>query len=321
MNNTEKIFELLQKKELNKDENELLNQIIASDPEAGSFYKTYLTTGKIIKQISHPDIEQLAEYVLFKNGNNPENKKIINEIPSIEKHLRSCTQCSEEIKVLFAEYSDVDQYVAGEIKDAVTENKNTEAPVNVRKSNSSFRYMFMSAAAVVLIYIGLVFSSSIFTPDAQKLASLDQDTDYYVTRGRVTTHFQESLKSLESGDFENAIQNLKADISENQNDETVFYSHYILGLAYLETAGNSVIGLFPSYNGEQAILGRDALIKSVELNTSGKFPNITLNAYYYAAKASLMIEDINSAKKYLNMVISGKGSKMTEAQKILTDLE
>lgn len=322
MNNNEKIFELLQKKELSKDEQAQLQLIISSDSEARAFYKTYLNTGVIVKKISHPDIDELADYILVKNGNEPENKEIISRIPSIENHIRNCSECSEEFKLLNAEYSDAEMFVSNEMKSTQKQNSKQEIHKPTQQNRFSFtRYVYISAATVVVIYFGLLLLSSGITPSSQKFASLEKDADYYVTRGRVTTYFQESLKSLEAEDYNSAIANLKSDINENPDDETVFYSHYILGLAYLETAETNFIGLFPSYNKEQAIAGKEALLISIEKNNSGKYPNITLNAYYYAAKASLMINDVNSAKEYLNIVVKEKGSKMNEAQKILNDLE
>lgn len=322
MNNIEKIFELLQKTELSDSENTLIHQIIASDAEAAAFYKTYLNTGVIVKKISHPDIDELADYILVKNGNEPENKEIISKIPSIENHIRNCSQCFEEFKLLNAEYSDAEQFLSAEMNNTQQKNQNQELHKSVGQNKPSFfRYAYVSAAAVIFIYFGLYLLSGGITPTSQKFAALEKDTDYYVTRGRVTTYFQESLKSLEAEDYKSAIANLKSDISENPDDETVFYSYYILGLAYLETAETNFIGLFPSYNKEQAIAGKDALLNSIEKNNSGKYPNITLNAYYYAAKASLMIDDLNSAKEYLNIVVKEKGSKMNEAQKILSELE
>ncbi len=322
MNNTEKIFELLQKKELNKDENALLQQIISSDEEAKSFYKTYLKTGEVVKKISHPDLNELAEYVLYKNSDRKSNSEIVSRVPEIENHLRRCEECSEELKFLNAEYSDVDQFITAEMNEGTKQSTaKSEQALQTHKKFSFFRYAYLSATAVVLIYFGLFLASGSFTSTSKQLAALESDTDYYVTRGRLTDYFQESLKSLEAGDFKSAISSLKADISANPDDETVFYSYYILGLAYLETAGTKVVGLFPSYDSELANEGRTALLTSIEKNNSGKYPNITLNAYYYAAKACLMTDDIDNARKYLKTVIEKKGSKMNEAQKILSELE
>lgn len=322
MNNTEKIFELLQKKELSHDENELLQQIISTDREANTFYETYLKTGEVVKKISHPDLTELAEYVLYKNGNDLDESEIVSRIPEIENHLRSCNVCSEELKLLNTEYSDVDQFLNSELSQAGNQlSPQLQYQPEAIKKFSVFKYAYLSAAAAVILYLGLFIASGSFTTTSKQLAAIEKDTDYYVTRGRLTDHFQESLKSLEAGDYKSAINSLKADISENPNDETVFYSYYILGLAHLETAGTNVIGLFPSYNSESANEGLTALLTSIEKNNSGKYPNITLNAYYYAAKACLMTDDIENAKKYLRTVVEEKGSKMNEARKILSELE
>ena len=46
-----------------------------------------------------------------------------------------------------------------------------------------------------------------------------------------------------------------------------------------------------------------------------------MNAHFYIAKAYLMLDDNENAKKYLKIVIDEKGSKMIEAENILSDLE
>lgn len=322
MNNNEIILDLLQKKELSNDDQKILQQIIAGDADANKFYKNYLNTGEVVKTASHPDPDELTDYILVKNENIPENDDIIPKIPFIENHIQNCTRCSEEIKLLNAEYSEAEQFLSAEMNRDRQPDYKKEVQSQVRRKNFPlFRFAYASVAAVIFIYFGLYFLSGSLTPNAQKFAALDQDTDYYVTRGRVTTHFQESLKSLEGEDYESAIANLKLDINENPGDETVFYSYYILGLAYLETAETNFIGLFPSYNSQRANAGKDALLKTIEQNTSGKYPNITLNAYYYAAKACLMINDLQNAKEYLSIVVKNKGSKMNEAQIILYGLE
>ncbi|MBK6913984.1 MAG: hypothetical protein IPH11_10120 [Ignavibacteriales bacterium] len=60
---------------------------------------------------------------------------------------------------------------------------------------------------------------------------------------------------------------------------------------------------------------------SIEKNLSGKYQNLSMNAHFYIAKAYLMFDDKENAKKYLEKVIEEKGSKMIEAENILSDLE
>jgi tetratricopeptide (TPR) repeat protein len=141
------------------------------------------------------------------------------------------------------------------------------------------------------------------------------------SRGRTTDDFELSMKALEDKEYQSAIEYLKSDIDLNSKDETIFYSYYILGLTYLETAEKNVLGLFPSFDKSSAELALQNFKKTIEKNTSGKFQNVNLDAYFFAAKASLMVDDTKSAKDYLNIVVNDKGSKMNEARQILNELK
>ncbi|HSR18506.1 MAG TPA: hypothetical protein VLM39_10500 [Ignavibacteriaceae bacterium] len=129
------------------------------------------------------------------------------------------------------------------------------------------------------------------------------------------------MQELQENNYDKAIDFLKKDIFENPKDETIFYSYYVIGLSYLKAAEKSTFGLFSYYDKSKAAEALKNFKTAVEKNKSGKYPNITLNAYFYSAKACLMMDNLPPAKKYLQKVISEKGSKMNEAKRILSELE
>jgi hypothetical protein len=295
MNKFEKISELLEKRNLSPEEKSQLVELITNDSEAKEFYEAYVKLGIAIKS-GHISLEDMSEYILYKNNSEPENKNIIGRIPEIELHLKRCENCLQDFKTLNAEYSDIQNYVSDKIP-----AKSKSGYDNVYKNEySSYRYSkripvyaFASIILIGLIYTGLYFTS---TSENYDLASVSDKSEFYVTRGRATDEFQESLKALEENDFNQAIIFLEQDIKKN-SDETVFYSHYILGLTYLEKAEKSFIGLFKSFNKDDAEKGLKSLQLCIEKNTSGKFPDITYNAYFYSAKANLMLVKNESATK------------------------
>jgi hypothetical protein len=321
MNNLDKILELLEKKNLSAQDKATLNSIIASDSEAKEIYETYLKLGSLVKS-KHLSLEDIRDYVLYKNNVEPENREIVSRIPEIELHLKNCEQCTEEFKLLNAEYSEIDLFVADKftVQPSPEAGKVSSAYIQPRTRRTPL-YAFSSIVAIGFVYVALLLISNVTTPGSYQLASVSDKSEYYVTRGRGTDEFQESLKALEDNNFDKAINFLQNDINKNPNDETIFYSHYIIGLSYLEKADKSFIGLFRSFNKEDARNGLKNLQLCIEKNTSGKFPDITYNAYFYSAKACMMLEDNESAKKYLKLVVGEKGSKMSEAQNILDELE
>jgi hypothetical protein len=323
MKNYETIVTLLQKKILTNEEQNLLDSLINDDKESRDFYETYKKTAAVVNASSHPSIDELSNYILFKNGLEKENLQTVKHAPLIELHLRSCKKCAEEFKLLNTEFTEVDSYVSGRFIPSVKEEKFPEVPpfTSARGKFTSRFYAFASVILIGAVYAALFFYSSISTPSYYQYAELKDKSEFYITRGRATDEFQESIKALEEEDYKSAIRHLQNDIEKNSSDNTIFYSYYILGLTYLETAENNFLGLFKSFDKTAAQKGLNSLLIAVEKNNSGKFQNITLDAYYYAAKAGLMTDDVKHAKEYLNKVIEGKGSKMAQAKNILSQLE
>ena len=323
MSTKDKILEILEKKNPTAKDKQELEALIKNDDELREFVASYYDLSLIVTHSSHLSEDEIAEYILHQNGMNPDNTSVTGRVPFIETHLRKCSICAELYKELNFEYSDADSYISEIIQH---DSKSLSNPENVKPKTSysryrTSRYAFASVLAIGLVYLILFIFSSLSTSAYLKAAGLNNVTEFSVNRGRATENFQNSLKALEKENYNQAIDYLQKDIKQNPDDETIFYSYYMLGLSYLETAGHSFAGLFPGYDQDRAIAGANYLKESVRKNNSGKFTNIKLNAYFYLAKASLMVNDIKSAKEYLSMVINEKGSKMEEAKKLLGEVE
>jgi tetratricopeptide (TPR) repeat protein len=224
---------------------------------------------------------------------------------------------------LNSEYSVVDGFLSEKIiKDKKAEKESHAVPPEViRNRYRAPRYAFASIIIIGLVYLSLYIISSFSTPAYYNDAALNDESEFSVNRGRATEDFQNSLKALEKHNYDSAIKYLQKDIQQNPDDETIFYSYYIMGLSYLETAGHDFLGLFPVYNKERVVKGAEYLKESVQKNNSGKFTNIKLNSYFYLAKSSLMLSDKQAAREYLLIVINERGGKMDEARQLLGELE
>lgn len=324
MSNHENLFELLQKENLDEKEKALINKLINEDENAKIFYDSYMKLSKAVKNFSHLSIDEISDYVLFKNGDEPENKNLISLSPLFESHLQNCKKCSEEFKVLNSEYHEINSFTASKFGEPVPSENNKQIhkeKINTKQRLYFSKYAFAAVIIIAFLYGSLFMISKFTAPEYYDLSGVDKNTDVYVTRGRVTNDFQKSIKALDENNFTKAVEFLKSDIKNNPGDETIFYSHYVLGLIYLQNAETDFIGLFPHYNIEYAESALSSFESSIQQNTSGKFQNINLDAYFYSAKANLMLDKIDEAKKDLKMVIDNKGSKMKEAQEILTELK
>lgn len=323
MDRKDKIKELLEKKDLTAGEKQELESLIGNNEELRKFFSSYNQLAKIVAHSSHLTEEELSEYVLYKNGINPEDKSIIGKIPFIETHLRKCSECSDIFKDFNSEYSNLESFLSetiGQNRRSAAENAFVQTEV-MKSRYRAPRYAFMSVLIIGLVYLSLYIISSFSTPGYYHDAALNDASEFSINRGRATENFQNSLKALDKDNYDDAIGYLQKDIQQNPDDETIFYSYYIMGLSYLETAEHDFLGLFPRYNHDRAIKGAEYLKESVRKNDSGKFTNIKLDSYFYLAKASLMLNDKKSAGEYLSMVINEKGSKMEEAKKLLGELE
>jgi hypothetical protein len=318
MENYNKIIELLQKKNLSAEEKNLLDSLLDGD-NSEELLNAYNLIEKSVKKNFHISTEDIGDYILIKNNQEPVNKNIFKVMPLIEEHFRKCPKCNDEFKLLNNEYTDIDNFL---LEKPLTEAYIDATPAIVQHRKKGFtKYAFTSVMAAAAVYFLMAIFSGIFTSQNYKLAGINEESEFYVTRGRVTEDFQKSLNALEEKDYPLAIEYLKKDIAKNSEDETIFYSYYIAGLSYLELAEKNFLGLFPSYDKASASLGLHYLELSIENNNSGKFNNLSLDAYFYMAKANLMLSRENDARRHLTKVISGKGSKMEEAKNILQELE
>lgn len=322
MKNFDKIIAFLEKDNLTEEDNRLLTLLLNQDAEAKEFYTNYKKLGSAFLSSRHLTIDELADYVLIKNGLEPENYENAINIPLFDAHIRRCGKCAEQMKLYNKDFSDVENFLSAQFKPTEEQLiKETESKIiSVSKFNIG-RYALLGLSAFVIVFFSLLIISNLATSKYYKFATLDDISDMSISRGRNTDDFELSIKAIEEKDYLNAIEYLKSDIKLNSNDETIFYSYYILGLTYLETAEKNLLGLFPSFEKSSAKSALQNFNKAIELNTSGKFLNVNLDAYFYAAKASLMLEDINSAREYLSIVIKEKGSKMNESEIILKELE
>jgi tetratricopeptide (TPR) repeat protein len=322
MKNFDKIITLLEKNKLTTEEKNLLDKLLKDDAEANEFYNSYKKLGAALLASRHLTIDELADYVLMKNELEPEKKESKKNIPLFEVHIRRCEKCAKEIENLNKEYSDVDSFVSARF----TNHEEPKSQISSSKIISFtkfnfYRYAIIGISVIAVLFFLVMVISNLSTSKYYKLASIGDSSDISVSRGRTTNDFELSIKALEEKNYQRAIEHLKSDIELNKNEETIFYSYYILGLTNLETAEENLFGLFPKFNKSSAEAALQNFKKTIELNTSGKFQNVNLDAYFYAAKACLMLEDSKSAKEYLNIVVKEKGSKMNEAARILNELK
>lgn len=324
MENLEKILELLQKKSLTETENRILEEFADSDAEIKSFINIYGDLNNFLSDSNHLHTDLLSSYILYESGDAPENKLIPLIKSKIKTHIQQCTICKEEYDLLLNEYNEVKEHVDKTVtrepkREKIQKQGFTFFPGLLNQSN--FRYAFVALTIFIIGYVGLFTISSLSTPYYEKNIFTQENNEIYTTRGRTSVFFQQGLNSIENGDYEKAIKFLDEDILTNKNDNSIFYSYFIVGITYLKAAESDFMGLFKSFDRQDVELAISYLRESIDRNDSGDYENLKLDSYYYIGRAYLLIDDVNSAKSSLRKVVEGKGKFSLDSQKLIEQLE
>jgi len=323
MDKFDKILELLEKKSLTEVEKKLLAEFSNSDDEIKSFVSSYKTLSNTLSTSGHISPDLLASYIIFERGDDSENNIVAILKEKIKSHLEVCEDCKTEYNVLKNEYSDIEQYVSKFVvrdSQSSVKEKNFFLPSFLRTS-SSFKYAFATLAVFVVAYFGLFIVSTSITPDYKKNIFTNEQEDFYKTRGRTSPLFQQGLNAIDKTDYSRAIEFLSEDIQKHQNERSIFYSHYILGITYLKASEKDYIGLFKSYDRENVNLAIANLKESIDKNNSGDYESLKLDAYYYLGRAYLLKDERDSAVRSLQKVVEGKGRYSKESAQLISDLE
>lgn len=320
MEQYENIIELLEKVNLSPDEQKYLNDSIESDKDIKRLIEVYKNLKTGLADSIHIDLDMLTSYILYEKGNDPDDKIVPLIADKIKLHLNNCLRCREEYEILESDYSDVKEYLNNTFVDDSAEQQ-TLMPSFLSQKFTRYRYAFATVITLIVLYIGMFTVSSVTTPDYKKNLFSAQNEDFYLTRGRTSFPFQKGLNSLDKGNYSDAINYLNIDIEKSKNESSIFYSYYILGNTYLKAAKSDFLGTFTSFNKDKVQLAIDNLKISIEKNTSGRYENLNLDANYYIGRAYLLLDDFDSAKKHLEIVVIKKGRFYNEAKTIIESME
>jgi len=320
MEQYEKIIELIEKANLSPEEEKYLNDSIESDKDIKRLIEVYKNLKTGLADSIHFDLDTLSSYILYEKGNVPDDKIVPLISDKIKIHLDNCLKCREKYEMLETDYSDVKEYLKNTFVDD-NKVKHKLMPSFISQNINKYRYAFTSVIALVFIYVGMFAVSSIITPDYKKNLFSEKNEDIYLTRGRTSISFQKGLDAIDKGNYSDAIKYLYLDIEKHNNESSIFYSNFILGSTYLKAAESDFLGMFISFDKSKVRLAIENLKISIEKNTSGSYENLNLDANYYIGRAYLLLDDMDSAKKYFEIVVNKKGGFYKEAETLLEAME
>ncbi len=264
---------------------------------------------------THIPFETLASYAFYLENNESVLKHFDKLRFKLEAHLSSCKQCRDDLNMLREEAKETSNFIDASFSKELSVKEST----NFFFRNAAIQYAAAAVIVLAVLYSGLYSFLNFNIPLYKE--SVSTDVSISVTRGRLTEEFQKSVFAMEEENYSDAIKYLKQDVVNSPNDESVFYSEYLLGLSYLLTSEKSFVGLYRTHIPEKLDSAILHLNHSIEKINNPAFNNIKLNSYYYIGKAYLLKNEIETGKEYLKKVISGKGKYSEKAEKILASLE
>ncbi len=271
--------------ELNPDEKAILTAILAQ---------------------GHPTAEELAEMALGTIDDARRTK--------IDDHLAICAVCMKTFNELQGETELLDVYLESRLSDKpITSGK--------KKGKTAIFYLpaFRYAAAAVLVfglfYSGLNLFPEVFLPKRYTLGNLKSLQTLSITRGLDNPQLQEAQFQIQNKKYESAIALLESYTKADR--QNAFYSNYLLGLTYLHASQGHVALIIPNYRADYLAKAKDHLLKCIALNDNPQLQNISLDAAFYAAKASILLGQMDEAKQLLRKVIDEKGAMMDESKQLI----
>ncbi len=322
MTNEEKIIELLMKNSFTIEEESFLNNELSDNKEFAKFKVIYNLLNNVGNSF-HLTSDLIAEYVLYKNGLPAQDKSIIKLLPKIEKHITNCDKCKNEFELFNGEYINIDSYISEKLSKSEADEILQLKENSTQKTFKLFtkKYYFAAAAAIVLFMFSVFDFSQYTVPSYKNLSQISELSDFSFTRGRVSLDFYNGLKALDNNDYKTAIEMLQTDIRNNSNDQTIFYTNYILGLIYLKKSESNFLGLFKSFNYSDVDSSIANFRRSITKNKSSSFANINYNSYFYIGKAYLLKNDFQNAQSNLQVVMNNKGEYYKNAKDLISKIQ
>ena len=321
MDKFEKVIHILEREVIQYEDKEYLKRIAFEDIEIKNFISVHSKLKRIFNSTCHLDMEILAEFILYYDGDLAAAEYIPQITDKIEEHLAECSVCNNLYLEFTKEFQQVDNYVSKAINDngVFKYQKKPSVVSRIRKTN--FRAAITAIILLLVAYFGMMITSYYGTPSYKKNVFDFEAINISLIQNRNTELYKQGLTAFIKDDYDGAIGLLMEDIILNQNDSTMHHTHYLLGIAYLKSSENNILGTFKSYDHLRVDEGIQNLMIFIEKNEGGDNDSASIDAHYYIAKAYLSIDAIEEAKKHLIIVKEKGGKNYSDAVEILNVLE
>jgi tetratricopeptide (TPR) repeat protein len=321
MEKFEKVIHILEREVIHYEDKEYLKRIAAEDIDIKNFISVHSKLKRIFNSTCHLDMEILAEFILYYDGDLAAAEYIPQITDKIEDHLAECSVCNNLYLTFTKEFQQVDNFVSRAINDNEDFEFQKKPSVFSRIRNTNFRAAITAFILLIVAYFGMMITSYYSTPSYKKNIFEFEAINNSLIQNRDADFFKQGLTAFEIEEYDRSISLLMEDIILNPNDGTIFYSHFLLGIAYLRSSENNILGTFKSYDHLRVNEGIQNLMTFIEKNEGGVNERESIDAHYYIAKAYLAIDAIEEAKTHLQIVVEKRGKYYSDAEEILNILE
>ena len=321
MDKLEKVIHILEQEVLQYEDREYLKRIATEDIDIKNFISVHLKLKRIFNSSCHLDMEILSEFVLYYDGDLDAAEYMPQITDMIEDHLADCSVCNNLYLKFNEEFQQVDSFVAKAINDNKDFENRKRPPVISKIRKTNLRAALTAFIILIIAYFGMMITSYYSTPSYKQNIFEFGAINNSLVQSRDTELYKQGLTTYKIEDYDGAIGILIEDIILNQNDSAVFYSHFLLGIAYLKSSENNILGTFKSYDHVRVNEGIQNLLIFIEKNNGSVNERTSFDAHYYIAKAYLSIDAIEAAKIHLQIVTENRGKYYSEAMEILNVLE
>jgi hypothetical protein len=321
MEKFEKVIHILEREAIHYEEKEYLKRIATEDIDIKNFISVHLKLKRIFNSTCHLDMEILAEFILYYDGDLAAAEYIPQITDKIEEHLAECSDCNNLYLTFTKEFQQVDNFVSKAMNDNGDFNYQNKPSVFSRIRKTNFRAPITAIILLLIAYFGMMITSYYGTPSYKINVFEFEAINTSIIQRRDTELYKQGLTAFNLDDYDGAIGLLMEDIILKQNDSTIHYTHYLLGVAYLKSSENNILGTFKSYDHLRVDEGIQNLMIFIEKNEGGDNDSTSIDAHYYIAKAYLSIDAIEEAKKHLIIVTEKGGKYYSDAVEIFNVME
>ena len=205
MDKLEKVIDILEQGVLHDEDRKYLKRIATEDIDIKNFISVHLKLKRIFNSTCHLDMEILAEFILYYDGDLDAAEYIAQITDKIEDHLAECSVCNNIYLKFTKEFQQVDNFVSKAINDNEDTKFQKKPSVFSRIRKTNFRAAITAIILLLVAYFGMMITSYYGTPSYKKNVFEFEAINISVIQSRDTELFRQGLTAFKMDDYDKTI--------------------------------------------------------------------------------------------------------------------